>query len=73
MKIVLDRPKSLMVTVMFSFVMTVGFGLEARKRQIDLFGDLANLIQTLPELPCKIVSSLTTFPERIDPTCSECR
>jgi hypothetical protein len=74
MKIVLERPKSLMVTVMvLSFAMTVGFELAARKRQIDLFGDLANLIHSLPELPCKIVTSLRTFPERIDPTCSECR
>jgi hypothetical protein len=53
--------------------MIVGSGLAARKGQIDIFGDLANLIHTLPELPGKIVTSLRTFPERMDPTCSECR
>ena len=39
----------------------VGFGLAARKGQIDIFGDLANLIHTLPEPPRKIVTSLRTF------------
>ena len=74
MKTVLERRKSLSQTVMMlSFAMIVGFGLAARKGQIDIFGDLANLIHTLPELPCKIVTSLRTFPERMDPTCSECR
>ena len=74
MKTVLERPKAVLVTVMMlSFAMIVGFGLAARKGQIDIFGDLANLIPTLPELPCKIVTHLRTFPERMDPTCSECR
>jgi hypothetical protein len=73
-KIVLERPKSLMVTAMtLSFTMIVGFGLAPRKGQIDTFGDFANLIHTLPGLPCKIVTSFRTFPERMDPTCSECR
>jgi len=73
MKIVFERPKWLMVKVtMFSFALIVGFGLATRKGQIDLFGDSANLIHPLPELPCEIVTSLRTFPERMDPTCSEC-
>ena len=74
MKTVLERPKSQLVTVMMlSFVMICWFRTRSPKRHIDLFGDLGNLIQTLPELPCKIVSTLTTFPERMDPTSSECR
>jgi hypothetical protein len=74
MKTVLERRKSLSQTVMMlSFAMIVSFGLPARKGQIDLSGDLANLIHTLPELPCGIVTSLRSFPERMDPTCSECR
>lgn len=74
MKTVLERRKSLLQTVMMlSFAMIVGCGLAVRKGQIDIFGDLANLIHTMPELPCKIVTSLRTFPERMDPTCSECR
>jgi hypothetical protein len=74
MRIVLERPKPLMAkAMMLSFATIVGFGLATRKGEIDLFGDLANLIHTLPELPYKIVTSLRTFPERMDPTCSECR
>jgi hypothetical protein len=74
MKIVLEGPKSLMVTVMtLSFAMIVGSGLAPRKGQTDIFGDLASLIHTLPELPGKFVISFRTFPERMDPTCSECR
>ena len=62
MKNVPERPKSLLVTVMMvGFAMIVGFG------------DLANLIPALPELPYKIVTNLKILPERMDPTCSECR
>ena len=74
MKIVIERRKSLLQTVMkLSFAMIVGFGLAPRNGQIDIFGDLANLIHTLPELPGKIVTGVRTFSERMDPTCSECR
>jgi hypothetical protein len=74
MKIVFGRPKSMMAKVtMLNFAMIVGFGLATRGGQIDFFGDLANLIHTLPEPPYKIVTSLRTFPERTDPTRSKCR
>ena len=74
MKTVLERPKLLLVTLlMLSFAMIFVFGLAAREGQTDFFRDLANLIRTLSELPCKVVISLRTFPERMNPTCSECR
>jgi hypothetical protein len=74
MKIIQDRLKCLVRTAgMLSFVGIAGFGLPAREGHVVLIGDLISLIRTLPDSPCKIMTSLRTFPERMDPTCSECR
>jgi hypothetical protein len=74
MKAALERPELLVVMLTrLSIRAIVSFGLGTRKGRVLHLVDLAHLISTLAELPCNVVTSLRTFPERMDPTCSECR
>jgi len=74
MKITLERPQPLIVTeAILALAVTFVVGFSAQNGDIDLSVRYVHFIHSLPELPCGIVTSLRTFPERIDPTCSECR
>jgi hypothetical protein len=57
---------------MLSLTAIVSSELGTREVQVADLGDLARLISTMPELSCTGVASLRTFPERMDPICSEC-
>jgi hypothetical protein len=73
MKITLE-PQPLIVTeAILALAVTFVVGFSAQTGDIDPSARHVHFIDSLPELPCRIVTSLRTFPERIDPTCSECR
>jgi hypothetical protein len=74
MKIALERPHPLIMTgAMLALAVTFVVGFSAQNGDIDLSVRNVHFTHSLPELPCRMVTSLRTFPERIDPTCSECR
>jgi hypothetical protein len=73
MKIALERPQPLIVTgTMLALAATFVVGLSAQNGDIDLSAKYVHFIHSLPELPSRIVTSFRSFPERMDPTCSEC-
>jgi hypothetical protein len=65
--------KPLIATVVLvTITATFGLGLVTRKGEIDLSAEVEHFIESPPELACRIVTSFRTFPERMDPSCSEC-
>jgi hypothetical protein len=73
MKTAIVSQTSLIATlVLVTITATFGLGLVTRKGAIDLSAEVEHFIESLPEVPCRIVTRFRTFPERINPTRSEC-
>jgi hypothetical protein len=73
MKTAIVSQNPLIATVVLVVIAaTFGLGLVTRKGEIDLSAQVEHFIESLPGLPCRIVTSFRTFPERINPTRSEC-
>jgi hypothetical protein len=73
MKTAIVSQKSLIATVVLvTITATFDLGLATRKGEIGLSAEVEHFIESLPGLPCRIATSFRTFPERINPTRSEC-
>jgi hypothetical protein len=73
MKTAIVSESSLIATlVLVTITATFGFELVTRKGEIDLSAEVEHFIESLPGLPFRIATSFRTFPERINPTRSEC-
>jgi hypothetical protein len=61
-----------MTAVTVTLAATFGLGLATRKGGLDPSAKFEPFIDSLLGLPCRIITMLRTFPERVNPTRSEC-
>jgi hypothetical protein len=73
MKIAIASQKPLIMTAMIvTLAATFGLGLATRKGEVDPSAKFEAFNDSVLGLPCRIITSFRTLPERVNPTRSEC-